>query len=539
MNRLRSITAAVLAVGSLLVFFQNCAEELTPPSTSQYGSNDGGGDNTGGTTAQGLTINDPSVSPGAKAVINLTLSSPLDSDLQFYYSTVDRTALGGTHFAAIAAAAGLIPAGQTSVAIEIPTINSTTVDYTGREFGVSFTFNSTQFSSRTATVRFNNFVSSIAGTYHLSSFSGSLSSGERHTCATKNGALYCWGLNANGQLGTGNTTNSNIPAPVAGFSTGVQAVAAGYRHSCAIRNNALFCWGLAASHQLGTGSTVQATFPQAVFDMGSDVQAVSAGVDHTCAIRAGALYCWGGNGNAQVGHANGTQQVPYRVPGFETGVTSVLASNQVTCATKGGALYCWGANGDGQLGLGNTTTSTARNPTTTVLAPIANFATGVTNISGHGNTVCAIKSGALSCWGANNRAQVGNNATADVSTPFTHTTLAAPMIHVATGQFHSCAIRNGFVYCWGNNSQGQLGYGNTTAKLQPDVPVPLILNTGEAVELVVAGGMGNDANVFPTTCARTNRQRIFCWGYNGNGQIGDGTTANKNAPVEITLFSQP
>lgn len=521
-----AVIASVIAF--VLMAFQNCAESLSIPEGS-YGSS----------STNNMSIDDVQIAPGEKAVINMVLPTPLPNQLDYTFTIEARSAQAGVHYTVPAILNGYIGAGEISGQIEISSLASAG-DYVNKEFAVTINFSSQLYKSRTVVVRFATPSSAISGIYHLSSKGGALTNGERHSCALKGGALYCWGYNAQGQLGTGNVTNSPTPMAVASMDSGVQAVAAGYRHTCAIKSGALYCWGLGASNQLGNGATASVNFPQAVFNFMTDVQAVSAGFDHTCAIRTGALYCWGGNGQAQVGHNSGTQSVPYLVPGFTSGVTAVLASNQTTCAVKAGGLYCWGLNNNGQLGIGSTTSANARNPTTVAIQPLIGFEDGVTQISGHGNTVCALKAGSAYCFGASNRGQVGNGATtAAVTSPQQVAALMTPVTYVSPGQHHSCAVKNGQVYCWGTSTNGQLGYGNTTTKLTPDVAVPLVLNPGEMVETVAAGGLGADANNFGSTCARTNRGRVFCWGHNATGQVGDGTVANKTSPVQVALFSNP
>lgn len=89
----------------------------------------------------------------------------------------------------------------------------------------------------------------------------------------------------------------------------------------------------------------------------------------------------------------------------------------------------------------------------------------------------------------------------------------------------------------GNGAEYSLGYNNTTNKLTADAaPVPFKLTTGEVIDEIATGGANNLNNV--TTCARTSKSRVFCWGYNTNGQVGDGTTVRKQVPTEITLLGQ-
>ncbi len=376
--------------------------------------------------------------------------------------------------------------------------------------------------------------------YQKSSNSGPLTAGLTHTCAIKNGALFCWGNNTNGKLGTGNTSSRTIPTAVSGMETGVQAVAAGESHTCAIKGGALYCWGTGASYRLGTGTTANAAFPQAVFNMNAGVTAVSAGRDHTCAIKDGSLYCWGTSNVGQSGLASAApQQVPYKVPNFD-GVTAVAAGNQHTCAIKGGALYCWGNNSNGQLGLGNTTTTAGRNPTAVQLNPVMGFESDTVAVAASDRTTCARKSnGSLYCWGYNQFGQVGVNSTAtSITTPRAVPGFEQKTTHLSANFTHVCAIKDTGLYCWGSNETGQLGQNNrgNTLRSPPPNPVVVLLQTGEQFIHVAAGGQnGSTLYRLSHTCGYTNQNRVLCWGDNNAGQIGDNTTQDKVAPVAIGL----
>ena len=129
--------------------------------------------------------------------------------------------------------------------------------------------------------------------------------GGYHTCAIrKDHSLWCWGLNDDGQLGTGNTINADTPQRV-GTRSNWKAVSAGQYHTCAVRTSGtLWCWGYNYDGELGTGSTISADTPQRVGTR-SNWKAVSAGGFHTCAVRTGGtLWCWGLNNNGELGTGN-------------------------------------------------------------------------------------------------------------------------------------------------------------------------------------------------------------------------------------------
>ncbi|HIF46549.1 MAG TPA: hypothetical protein EYQ73_07170, partial [Candidatus Poseidoniales archaeon] len=101
---------------------------------------------------------------------------------------------------------------------------------------------------------------------------------------------------------------------------------------------------------------------------------------------------------------------------------------------------------------------------------------------------------------------------------FTNTTLSS-------GNGHTCAILdNGSVSCWGYNSDGQLGDGTTTDRHSPTQT--LSLGTGRTAVAISSGGYH--------TCAILDDGTVSCWGNNGAGQLGDGTTTNRSTPAQTS-----
>ncbi|MCB0189963.1 MAG: hypothetical protein KDE31_37085, partial [Caldilineaceae bacterium] len=186
--------------------------------------------------------------------------------------------------------------------------------------------------------------------------------GNDHTCGlTTDGALQCWGDNADGQVGDGSDFPSRPPVTVSGLGSGVLDAATGGNHSCAILSSGTVqCWGRNSSGQLGDGTTDERLLPVAVVGLPATPTALAAGEAHTCALFAtGAVSCWGRNAAGQLGNgATADSSLPVAVSGLAAGALEIVAGFDYSCARlANGTVQCWGGNGDGQLGNGSQTSS--------------------------------------------------------------------------------------------------------------------------------------------------------------------------------------
>ncbi|MEP7096628.1 MAG: Ig-like domain repeat protein [Dokdonella sp.] len=348
-----------------------------------------------------------------------------------------------------------------------------------------------------------------------------VSAGGTHTCAlTASGAISCWGMNLNGQLGDNSTTGRTAPVTVYSFATGAAAVAAGGSHTCALTTaGGVKCWGNNANGQLGDNSQNQRQVPVDVVGLTSGVQAVAAGSDHSCALTiTGGVRCWGNNANGQLGDNSLNQRLtPINVQGLTSGVTGIAAGGNQTCAlTSAGALKCWGSNSNGQLGDNSVTQRPAP-------VDVSGLSGGVAAIEVGATHACAVVGGAAKCWGNNGNGQVGDNTQMQRLVPTDVSGLGSGVGALAAGGAQTCALSTtGAVSCWGNNATGQLGDGTSTQSLAPVAAIGL------------AGGATAITAGTNHSCAITASGGIKCWGDNSAGQLGDGFGTQRQTAVDVT-----
>jgi alpha-tubulin suppressor-like RCC1 family protein len=395
--------------------------------------------------------------------------------------------------------------------------------------------------------------------------------GELHTCALDGmGDVRCWGHNSVGQLGDGTTTDSRSPVLVRDLA-GITQLAVGNEHACAVRGDgSVACWGANSDGQLGDGTTSARSSPTTVAEL-AGVTEVVAGHDITCAVTSGGTAsCWGENNDGELGAGDTMPRLrPTEVVDVAS-VKHVAVGDNFTCMLTGdGTVFCSGANNDGQLGNG-TFTSSSRYVATllpvraaTIEAgtshacvrdeldgtwcwgiasdgrtldasfgrrpiPVRGLVDSVDVVSAGGEHTCVLdRLGAIRCAGLNRRGQLGDGRAITTGEPVAVAGVT-DAVSVVAGARHACAVQaDGQVFCWGENNDGEAGNGSYISAQT----VPHVVYGIAAPDQLVAGA--------EHTCARSPDGSIACWGLNGQGRLGNGTTIDSAQPRPVGGLGMP
>jgi alpha-tubulin suppressor-like RCC1 family protein len=353
------------------------------------------------------------------------------------------------------------------------------------------------------------------------------------------------GFNLLGALGDGTTVSKSVFVDISGIgstwkqiSSALPAATGGY--GAAVKTDGtLWTWGNGPTGQLGTGTTLTSrSSPNTTIVGGTDWNEVSASGSHVAAIKFdGSLWTWGNNTAGQLGTGTTTSRSsPNTVTGAVVGSWLHVASAAEATAASGftvavktdGTLWTWGVNSNGQLGTGNTTDRSS--PGTTIIGGY-----DWVKVAAGGQTCAAIKNdGTLWTWGRNQTViggftvgtgALGDGTTNNRSSP--GTTVGGgtnwKQITVSGGSSAGMAAikTDGTLWTWGININGNLGDGTSTARSSPGTTV---------------GGGTNWKQVsttYSTTAAVKTDGSIWTWGLNGQGQLGDGTTASRSSPGTV------
>ena len=360
--------------------------------------------------------------------------------------------------------------------------------------------------------------------------------GEHSLAIGSGNVLKSWGANGYGQLGLGSRLDKSLPKTVEISFTPV-SFAAGGAHGVAVSaDGTVYAWGLNGSGQLGDGTTTTRSTPVPVLDTDgvtplSGIVAIAAGGRHTLALKNdGTVLAWGSNTKGQLGNDSTIgSKLPVQVAALES-VTAIAAGGEFSLALRSdGTVWAWGSNAKGQLGDGTTTNSLV--PVKVQIQKSSSDVVIKAIAAGGSHALAIDEDGKVWAWGYNFFGQLGNNSAVDSNTAievFMPST-GSVATSIAAGLDHSLAVIDNKVYAWGYNKNGQVGNG---AEMNTEIPVRIPTN-------VIDGGRNPLVNFLTVTAggyhsmARDIGGKLWTWGRNAHGQLGTGNRNSRSYAAEV------
>lgn len=393
---------------------------------------------------------------------------------------------------------------------------------------------------------------------------GDIAAGGTHSLAIKtNRTAAAWGNPLNGRLANGTSTTAQpLPAPAnrsssLSFSTAT-SVAAGLHHSLFLYSDdavegGIYSCGLNSAYQLGSGATTVVPgdlYPRPVITasgapLTGAIQVAAADTYSAALMADGKVMTWGANTSGRLGRSSATSlQVAGIVTTSATATTHLTDIDQISAgkthmlARQGGQVYAWGLNSSGQLGI-NSTSSKSYATLNHLLANITDIAAG----EAHSAVVRwdATNQGTVYCFGAQQYGRLGNklltsanvNAPTQVHKSATGNDPLTGIIEVACGPSHTLARdSSNRVWAWGSNFDGELG--DNSALNAHRAYASLVKDpsgTGVLQNITRIVAGGVSGNGFSLAIAKDGK--VYAWGANDNGQLGCGDTLLKRLPCEI------
>jgi len=331
----------------------------------------------------------------------------------------------------------------------------------------------------------------------------------------QDGTLWSWGENLNGVLGNGSSGGINTTPNQVGTDADWQIVNVSINHALAIKTNGtLWAWGYNGYGQIGDNTTIDKYIPTQI-GIENNWELISAGYLHSVALKQdGTIWTWGNNINGRLGIGGGSIIISNPVQiGSDNNWETISAGGEHTLGIKlDGTLWAWGNNFYGQLGDG---TFNSKN----IPVKIGIDNNWKTISAGDGHCLAVKTDGTLWAWGLNTFGELGDGTLNNSNVPIQIGT-STNWKSISIGKYQSYALKqDGTLWAWGLNDVGQLGDGTLVDK---STPVQIGTNTDWYYL-----GFSESQGEF----AIKQNGSLWGWGANNNGQIGDGTTINRIAPI--------
>ncbi|MDT8436650.1 MAG: hypothetical protein RRA92_07825 [Gemmatimonadota bacterium] len=335
-----------------------------------------------------------------------------------------------------------------------------------------------------------------------------VTTGGGHACALlASGAAFCWGRNRDGQVGDGSRVNRHTPVPIAA-DTAFRAISAGWTHTCAVdMAGAAFCWGENSGGQLGDGTREPRPTPVPVTGE-ARFQSIHAGWFHTCGLTLdGEALCWGSIDS-------GALDLPPEPVPVAQGLRfrQLGTADSLVCGlTVDDEVYCWG-----KIFAAEWMSSPLR---------LADGLVGHRIATGAGFVCWLNPAGSSSCL-------LGIDAIPDLGFhgPYETPTGLPPFARLAAGVYPLCGLASdGRAFCWSMTDAWRWGQDEHPEEPPPfseptEMPSPPLASLHRSWGFSCGLGLVD----MPAT-------QVYCWGSNGDGQLGDGTAEVSDVAVRVLL----
>lgn len=362
---------------------------------------------------------------------------------------------------------------------------------------------------------------------------------------TESGGYVAWGLNQDGELGNGAKTSLTVPSNInygIDFSQikGSQNNPSGYAVRSMVGldlNGYAYGWGRNNYGEVGDGTATERLTPTATSG-GRQYQSISYGMctngvnsssNYVLAIEkvTGHLYSWG-SGDNYTGALGRSSEVSRYVPGLVTGNLTwkrAHAGGRSAGITTSGAIYTWGGGSNAAAG-----TASANIPALFDNSRDYSEITGTSNLLS--NTDLALfaldSSGIMYSWnpsGGTNSSGILGDGTTTTRNTISQIAGGRTYTKMSCGKNHAAAIEAGTnrLYVWGNNSNGQVGDGTTTNR-----PSPTLIAPDRQFSSVVCGDLF-------TMGIEKDTNDLYVWGSGVDYRLGTGSTSNVLSPTRLDL----
>ncbi len=354
-----------------------------------------------------------------------------------------------------------------------------------------------------------------------------ISTGEYYSEALLvDGTLWAWGRNNYGQLGDGSTVDRATPIQISLINS-VKAVSCGLNHTLALKaDGTVWAWGYNNYGQLGNGETINRGAPVSVSGLTSVKQVISASNAYSVALKEdGTVWAWGLNSNGQLGDGTTvSKSTPVQVKGLSS-IKSISCSSTFCIALKSdGTVWSWGNNQYGQLGDGTTISRT-------VPVQVSGLTSVKKVVVGLYYCLALKEDGSVWSWGYNAHGELGDGYKVNRSAPVQISQLNS-VNDITCGKYHTLALKqDGTVWSWGYNNVGQLGDGTNTSK-----SVPTQITDLYNIKSIGCGRYNTSTtNGCDYSAVLKQDGTVWAWGYNANGELGNGLKTNSSRPVRVLV----